>query len=298
MHGHTHHHHAHHHHAHHSLGIALLLTLGYALVGWWSGSLALLGDAGHMLTDALALGLAALAARLARLPPSPRHSYGFSRIEILAALLNTLFMLAVISLIAWEAWQRLQVPSPVQGPAVMLTALIGLAINGSVAWILIKGENTLNIRAALLHVMGDLLGSVAALIAGAVIWTTGWTPIDPLLALLICGLILYSTLNLLREALHIMMEGVPLHLDLAEVGTRMAQTEGILSIHDLHIWTLGSGRIALSAHIVIRQLTDWPAIQTRLEYLLHTHYGINHTTLQPEPGEFPLQHHRTGEEKI
>ena len=270
----------------HVLIIALLLTLGYAaveaVVGLWSGSLALLGDAGHMLTDATALGIAALAARLALQPPSPRHSYGLARIEVVAALVNALFMLGVIALIAWEAVARLQTPAPVQGLAVMITAAIGLLINGVVAWLLLHGDGSLNVRAALLHVMGDLLGSVAALAAGTVIWLTGWTPIDPLLALLICGLILYSTLHILREALHVMMEGVPLHLDLREVGQAMAGVAPVKAVHDLHIWTLGSGRVALSAHIVLDQLEHWEQVLTQLEHLLHERYDIDHVTLQPE----------------
>jgi cobalt-zinc-cadmium efflux system protein len=284
MHDHVHHHHAHPHR--HALGFALLLTLGYAAVeagvGLWSGSLALLGDAGHMVTDASALGIAALAARLALQPPSPRHSYGLGRIEVLAALLNALVMLGVVAFIAGEALERLQTPAPVQGVAVMVTAAIGLLINGSVAWVLTHGEATLNVRAALLHVMGDLLGSVAALAAGAVIWLTGWTPIDPLLALVICVLILYSTLNILREALHVMMEGVPLHMELADVGRAMAAVEQVRSVHDLHIWTLGSGRIALSAHVVLHRLSDWEQLLPQLERLLLERYGIDHVTLQPE----------------
>lgn len=283
MHDHTHHHHP---VRRHTLVFALLLTLGYAAVeagiGLWAGSLALLGDAGHMLTDATALGIAALAARIALHPPSVRHSYGLGRIEVMAALLNALFMLGVVGLIAWEALARLQTPAPVQGLAVMLTAAIGLAINGVVAWLLLHGEDSLNVRAALLHVMGDLLGSVAALIAGVVIWLTGWTPIDPLLALVICGLILYATLNLLREALHVMMEGVPLHLELPEVGQAMAGIAGVREVHDLHIWTLGSGRTALSAHLVLHRLGEWERIQAELEQLLFQRFGIDHVTLQPE----------------
>lgn len=283
---HDHHHHDHHHTHRDTLGLALLLTLGYAVVeavvGLWSGSLALLGDAGHMVTDASALGIAALAARLALQPPSPRHSYGLARIEVLAALVNALLMLVVVAFIAWEALERLQTPAPVQGVAVMVTAAVGLLINGSVAWVLTHGEATLNVRAALLHVMGDLLGSVAALAAGAVIWLTGWTPVDPLLALLICVLILYSTLNILREALHVMMEGVPLHMELEEVGRAMAAVAQIRSVHDLHIWTLGSGRIALSAHIVLHRLGDWELLLPQLERLLLDRFGIDHVTLQPE----------------
>lgn len=291
---HTHNHnHAHQHGSHHSLRGALLLTLGYAAVevvaGLWSGSLTLLGDAGHMLTDALSLGLAAAAAWLARRPPSKLHSYGLGRAEVIAALVNALFMLGVVTAIAVEAFQRLRDPQPVAGLAVMSVAGIGLLINVGVALILVRGEPTLNVRAALLHVLGDLLGSVAALVAGAVIYQTGWYPIDPILALVVCALLLYSTVNLLRESLHIVMEGVPLHLDLPAIGRDMAEVPGIASVHDLHIWTLTSGTIALSAHIVVDGLEHWQEILTRLNELLHDRYGIEHTTLQPETGTHPLK---------
>lgn len=288
------HHHHHHYHPHNSgkpqvLLFALLITLSYSAieagVGLWSGSLALLGDAGHMLTDSLALGLAALASHLSRRPPSTRHTYGLGRIEVIAALLNALLMLGVVISIGWEAFSRLQQPQPVHGTAVMVTALIGLLLNGAVAWLLSHGEDTLNTRAALLHVMGDLLGSVAAVVAGIVIFITGWTPIDPLLALLICGLILHSTFGILRESLHVMLEGVPLHLDLPSIGQAMAATSMVRSVHDLHIWSLGAGRIALSAHIMLDELEDWPMAQHALEHLLHEQFGIDHVTLQPEVAE-------------
>ncbi len=290
MHDHVHHHNrAHHDHGtlrSHALGLALFLTLGYAAVeagvGLWSGSLTLLGDAGHMLTDSVALGLAALAGRLAKRPPSTRHSYGLGRIEVIAALANALLMLVTVIAIGWEALLRLRSPAAVQGEAVMVTAIIGLLINVAVAFVLTHGEETLNVRAALLHVMGDLLGSVAAIVAGAVIWYSGWTPIDPLLALVICGLILYSTLNILRQGLHVMMEGVPLHLDLPDVGMAMARIPRVRSVHDLHIWALGSGSVALSAHVVLDHLADWTQVQPALSELLHDRFDIDHTTLQPE----------------
>lgn len=176
---------------------ALFFTLGFAVVeviaGYWSGSLALLSDAGHMVTDSTALGLAALAAVLARRPPSKHHTYGLVRLEILAALANSLAMLALIVFIAIEAIDRLSHPQPVMGGAVMLVAFIGLLVNLAVAWLLHHGGDSLNTRAALMHVMGDLLGSVAALVAGAVIWFTGYTPIDPILSLVVSALILFST---------------------------------------------------------------------------------------------------------
>lgn len=296
-HDHSHHDHAHHHHVHAASGarlrIALVLTLGFAVVevltGFWSGSLALLGDAGHMVTDALALGLAAFASWLAQRPPSHRHSYGLGRAEVIAALLNALLMLAVVTGIAIEAIARLQDPTPVKGGAVMAVAALGLLINILVAYILSRGEANLNVRAALLHVMGDVLGSVAALAAGAVIYFTGWMPIDPILALVVSVLILYSTVHLLRESLHVMMEGVPHHLELPDVGQAMARVDGVSSVHDLHIWTLSSGHIALSAHAVIRDMQDWDAVLLRLREQLEHDYAISHITVQPEVNEHVLQ---------
>jgi cobalt-zinc-cadmium efflux system protein len=278
------------HHPHGS-SLRLLLSLGLvlgfagveALAGWWSGSLALLGDAGHMVTDASALGLAALAAWIARAPPTARLSYGAGRVDVLAALFNGLFMLAIVAAILIAAVQRLHTPVAVQGGVVMGVAAIGLGINLLVAYILGHGEHTLNTQAALLHVMGDLLGSIAALLSGAVIAFTGWTPIDPLLSMLIGALILYSSLRLLREVVHVLMEGVPLHLSLPEIGRAMSQVEGVKSVHDLHIWTLDSGRVALSAHVLVDNLEEWELVWHRLAQLLDREYHIEHITVQPEP---------------
>lgn len=283
-----------HHHNHHTpssggntLWIGFALTLAFAIVeaigGWWAGSLALLGDAGHMVSDATALGLAALAARIVMLPPSARHSYGLGRAEVVAAIFNSLFMVAVVVGIAIAAVARLQTPRPVMGGTVIIVAMIGLVVNLTVAWVISKGESSLNARAALLHVLGDLLGSVAALTAGGVIYYTGWTPIDSLLSMFICVLILYSALGLLREALHIVMEGVPPYLDLAEVGKSMAGVKGVSSVHDLHIWTLSTGNVVLSAHIVIPSLADWDETLSALRTLISERFNIDHITLQPEP---------------
>lgn len=292
--GHAHdHHHAHDHSASRFLPLALVLTLGFAAVeamaGWWSGSLALLGDAGHMLTDAASLGLAALAARIALRPTSARHSYGLCRVEALAALANGLFMLVIVGGLVWHAVERLLEPRAVAGEAVILVALGGLVLNLAVAWLLTRGESDLNTRGALLHVMGDLLGSVAALVSGIVILGTGWTPIDPLLTMLICGLILFSTLSLLRQVLNTLLEGVPDGLSLPEVGRAMAAAEGVRSVHDLHIWSLDSRRAALSAHVVMDDAARWPAVLAALRALLADRFGIEHVTLQPElPPAQPL----------
>lgn len=269
-----------------------MLTLGFAFVeavaGWWTGSLALIADAGHMLTDSTALGLAALAALLARRPPSARHTYGLVRAEVLAALVNGLLMLGLITFIAIEAVERFHQPRDVHGEAVIVVASIGLLLNLLVAWRLSRGPRDLNTRAALLHVIGDLLGSVAAITAGAVILMTGWTPIDPLLSLLVAGLILFSAWRLLSEALHVLLEGVPQGIDLQEVGRNLAALDGVLSVHDLHIWTLSSGKIALSAHLTLKSLDDWPRILLQARTLLSKRHDIGHVTLQPEVEDNPV----------
>ncbi len=291
--GHSHGHHHHHTAQGRTLIVALLLTLSYAgveaLAGWWSGSLALLSDAAHMLTDSSALGLAAAAAWLAQRPPSMRHSYGLARAEVMAALVNSLLMLVLIGFIVHEAIDRFGTPREIKGQAVIGVAVIGLAINLVVAWVLSRGEHTLNSRAALLHVLGDALGSVAAISAGVVIVTTGWTPIDPLLSLLVALLILVSALRLLREVVHVLMEGVPLQIELDVVGRDLATLDGVHRVHDLHVWTLSSGSIALSAHLEVRELADWPRLLDAARQRMEARHGISHVTLQPEtPVAAPL----------
>lgn len=289
----SHDHHQHdsqHKHHHHGSGNALLwpvlLTLGFAIVeaagGWFTGSLALMGDAGHMFSDSAALGLAWLGMWMARKPPSVKHSYGLMRAEVMVALVNGLLMLAVVTVIAVEAIQRLHAPTQVQGAEVMLIAFLGLVVNLIVAWRLGHDQHNLNSRAALLHVIGDVLGSLAALAAGAVIYFTGWLPIDPILSLFISALILFSTLNLLREVLHVLMEGVPHHLDLGTVGRAMGEVAEVREVHDVHIWTLSSSVVALSAHVVLQDMEAWPRVLPALRELLHQRFAIDHVTLQPE----------------
>lgn len=269
--------------------MGLVLTLAFAAVeaavGWWANSLALLGDAGHMLTDAGALALAAVAAYLARRPATKNHSYGMGRLEVVAALINVLFMLAVVAGIVYHAVQRLSAPMSVHGPAVMVVAAIGLVLNLALLRILSQGHGDLNTRGAALHVLGDLMGSIAALTSGLVIWATGWTPIDPLLSLVICMLILIASIRVLGRALRVIMEGVPPHLDLEDIGLRLAKTDGVHSVHDLHIWNLSSNEVALSAHVVLSDMRSWPQVLSRLQETLAREYAIHHATLQPEPPE-------------
>lgn len=270
-----------------TLILATFLTLGFAGVeagvGLWAGSLALVADAGHMVNDAAALGLAAGASWLARRPPSLRHSYGLGRAEFIAALINSLGLLALVAWLTVSAVARLQAPQPVQGEAVSITAATGLAINLLVAWLLTRGEKNLNTRAALLHVLGDLLGSVAALLSGLVIFFTGWTPIDPLLTFAIGALILVSSLRLLREALHGLMEGAPFNLDPQAVGHALASVPGVASVHDLHIWAVKADEPLLTAHLVVRDIAQWENVMEASHALLAEQFEIHHATLQPEP---------------
>ena len=237
MNGHHHHHHGGHGHSHGAsaphrvLVIAIFIIFGFAIIeaigGWWANSLALLGDAGHMASDALALVIAAFAAWVSTKPPSKKHSYGLGRAEVVAAWFSSLLMVVISIAIIIEAVERIHTPEHVKGGIVIVIAFIGMLINLLVAWMLARGERTLNIRAALLHVMGDLLGSLAALVSGAVIYFTHWYPIDPILSILIGVLIMISSLHLLRESLLVLMEGVPGHINYEEVSECMSSIDGV-----------------------------------------------------------------------
>lgn len=272
------------------LGIAIGIILIYAAIeafsGWHAGSLALLGDAGHMVSDALALGIAAFATWIAKKPASKTHSYGMGRAEVVAAWISSMMMLIISLGIIVEAVDRIHSPIKVNSVTVMVIAFFGMIINLFIAALLSKSEKTLNIRAALLHVLSDLLGSFAALIAGAVIYFTGWFPIDPILSILIGILIVMSSFRLLRESLRILMEGVPTHINLETVSEKLSSVNGVLQIHDLHIWTLSSGSIALSAHVNIHEISGWENILKNLTQVLENNFHIHHITLQPEPDIF------------
>jgi len=266
--------------------IALVLTLGFSGVegaaAYFANSLALISDAGHMVTDAAALGLALLAQIISRRPPSAKHSFGFGRAEALAAFVNSLVMLALVAWIIYEAITRFYDPHKVDGFTVTVVAAIGLAMNLIVAWVLSRDKKSVNTRAALVHVMGDLLGSIAALIAGVVIQLTGWMPIDAILSILVSLLILKSTISILHESYHFLMEGVPLHIDYLAVGRDLRGIPGVLAVHDLHVWEMTPSFPALIGHIEIAQMQEWPAIMSRINTMLLDKHGIDHVTLQPE----------------
>lgn len=276
-----------------ALAWALGLTAAYALIecvgGWLANSLALISDAGHMGADAAALLIALLAARLAARPAGGRHSYGYARAEVIGAFVNGLTMLAIVVWIAVEAVSRVFRPLPVHGTAVMLIAAAGLLVNLGVLWLLARrgghaghAHADLNTRAAAVHVMGDLLGSVAAIAAGAVVQFTGWTLADPLLSVLVALLILRTTWRLLAESLDVLMESVPPGIDFAEVGKALAALDGVVSVHDLHVWRMDAERRALSAHLLLREERAWPRVLKAARDLLATRFGVDHVTLQPE----------------
>ena len=249
-----------------ALQTGLVLTAAFAVVeaigGWMAGSLALISDAGHMATDAAAFVVALIAQHVAQRPPTARASYGYARAEVLAAFVNALAMLALVVWIAVEAVTRLLAPVPVAGAVVMVVAGMGLVVNLFVAWMLSRAHGNLNARGALLHVLGDILGSVAALVAGAVIAYTGWTPIDPILSVVVSLLILRSTIALLRESVGVLMERVPAHLSYESVGRALAALPDVTDVHDLHVWNMTAGRAAVSAHMVLSdgdRKEAWPS---------------------------------------
>lgn len=280
---HTHHHQS---SSHRVLLIAILCTLGFAAIeavgGLWSGSLTLLGDAGHMASDAVTLAISTFAAWIALKPPSHKHSYGYGRAEVIAAWISSALMLIIALTIIVEAIRRMGHPLTIHGGSVMIIACFGLALNLSIAWALSRSERTLNIRTILLHIFSDILGTFAVLISGAVIYFTHWTMIDPILSIVMGGLIIFSSFRLLRESMTVLMEGVPHHLNFTQVLDTLTKEKGVKAVHDLHIWTLSSGKIALSAHIDIHDLTMWDEVLINLKTILHQQYAIDHVTLQPE----------------
>jgi cobalt-zinc-cadmium efflux system protein len=245
-------------------------------------SLALLADAGHMLADVGAIGLALFAARMARLPATPERTFGYLRMEILAALANGAVLFAIVVAIAFEAVSRLRHPTHVNAPVLLVIAAVGFAANLVAARILHHGhDHSLNQRAAFLHVVGDLLGSLAALVAGAIILATGWTPADPLLSLAISLLVLVSAWRLVRESVDVLLEAAPAHIPLAAVHDRLASVPGVSSVHDLHVWTVTSGIVAMSGHLVVRDpATNQRVLEAAQERM--TALGIQHVTVQME----------------
>jgi cobalt-zinc-cadmium efflux system protein len=252
-------------------------------VALWTGSLALLADAVHMFTDAGAILLSLGAIWVAERPATTTKTYGYYRVEILATLVNGVALCVLALGILWHAWGRLWAPPEVPGLPMVLAATLGLAVNlGSMRLLHTGASESLNVRGAYLEVLGDALSSGAVLVAGAVIALTGWRAADPLAGAAIGLLILPRTGALLWQAVNVLLEGVPPHLDVTEIGLALAEAPGVLRVHDLHVWTLTSGREAMSAHVVVDAGAASDRILQALHLLLHARFGIDHTTIQVE----------------
>jgi cobalt-zinc-cadmium efflux system protein len=268
-----------------ALAIVFVLITAFMVAevvgGLITGSLALIADAGHMLSDSFSLGLALFAVWIAARPPTPNRSYGYKRAEILAALFNGATLVAVSLWIFFEAYRRLQDPPEILGGPMLVIATLGLVVNVVGVLILMRsgGEN-LNVQGALRHVLADMAGSVGAIAASLVIIFTGWHYADPLISVLIGLLVLGSSWTLLRDSVGILLEEAPRGLDVNEVGKKMVGVEGVEEVHDLHVWTITSGFPALSAHVLVGREEDCHARRRDLEELLSREYGIEHTTLQ------------------
>jgi len=259
--------------------------------GILSGSLALLADAGHMFTDVAALGIAIIASHLAGREPSPKRTFGLIRAEVVGAFINGATLVVIVLFILWEAWTRLNRPVSVDGPLMLVIAVLGLACNLASTLILLdRRQTSLNLRGAFLHMLGDTLGSAGAIAAALVIWTTGWTPADPLVSVLIAGIILWSSLGLLRQTLNIIINATPENIDYTEVHRALMSFDHFTSVHHLHIWNLSDSFPILSAHITLeRACVDsghWHECLKNAQRMLRDDFGIEHTTLQLEPAEY------------
>ncbi len=305
-HGHDHHSHDHHGHDHHGHGhshahgaagtnktrmlIAAVLTGGFmvaeAVGGILTGSLALLADAGHMLTDSVSLAFAWYAFHLAERSATSRLTYGYDRLKTLVAYTNGLTIFAIAAWIVWEAWDRFRDPSPVLGGPMLMIALLGLAINVGAFLVLHGGSREdLNMRGALLHVIGDLLGSVAALVAAGVILATGWYPIDPILSVLVALLLFRSAWGLVRDAGHVLLEGTPPSMDRDRIARDIeANVAGVREVHHMHVWSLDGTRNMATLHACLVEETDSHAAIGAIKSRLSEHHGIGHATVEPEFG--------------
>jgi cobalt-zinc-cadmium efflux system protein len=268
-----------------ALAFALVLTASYTVVevvgGLFAGSLALLADAVHMLSDNVALALALVAAWLATKPATPERTYGYKRAEVLAALANGVMLVALAIWIFVEAGMRIRDPGDVLGGWMLAIALLGIVVNVAAGLVLSGARShSLNVEAAFRHVFADLLGSVGVAVAAVVILATGWVEADPLVSILIGVLVLVSTWSILRESTAILLESTPRGIDADALGQRLASAPGVVEVHDLHVWTITSGFTALSAHVLVSSGEDCHGRRRELERLLRDEFGIEHTTLQ------------------
>lgn len=267
------------------LAIALVLIVGFmvteVVVGVLAHSLALISDAGHMLTDAAALVLALVAIRLAARPAEGRYTYGLKRVEILSAQANGITLLLLAVWFVYESVRRLIEPPPVSGPLVLVTALVGIVVNIAAAWSISRANRTsLNVEGAFQHILNDLYAFIGTAIAGAVVWLTGFARADAIAALLVAVLMARAGWGLVREAGRIFLEAAPAEADPAVIGPRIAAMNNVVEVHDLHVWQITSGELSLSAHVLVSDQVDCHAARGDIENLLHTEYHLDHTTLQ------------------
>jgi cobalt-zinc-cadmium efflux system protein len=269
------------------LALTALYMVAEAFGGWFTGSLALLADAGHMLTDVAALALALMAVWFGARPATPRKTFGYHRLEILAALVNGVALVVMALLIFYQAYERWHDPRPVESNLMIVVAVGGLLVNLACAWLL-HGDHhdDLNLHGAWLHIMGDALGSVGAIIAGVLMSAYGWYRADALFSAGIALLIVWSSWHLIRESTNVLLEGTPAHINLASVEEAIRTTAGVEGVHDLHVWTITSGRDALSAHVVHAHTVVQPELLKELRVKLHDRFGVDHLTLQMETEDF------------
>ena len=283
--------HAHHHHppspesTSRAFVIGISLNLIYVLVeawyGWKTGSLALLADAGHNFSDVIGLVLAWAGAAAARLRPDERHTYGWKRASILAAFFNALLLLMAMGALTWEALQRLTVPAPVPGMTLIWVAGVGIVVNTATALLFLRGrEHDLNIQGAFLHMAADALVSLGVVVAGVLVLVFGWQWLDPLLSLAIAVVIVVGTWGLFRQSLHLLFDGVPEQIDLAEVRGALEALPGVERVHDLHVWAMGSTEIALTAHLIRPEGPPEDDFYQQASALLNARFHIDHITLQ------------------
>lgn len=264
-----------------SFGLIFAFMLVEAIGGFISGSLALLADAGHMLTDAAALGLAYVAFRLGRRAADSRRTFGYARFEVIAGLVNALTLFAIVGWIVYEAIGRLMQPQPVLAGTMFIVAVLGMVVNLFVLWFLTRGDaEHVNIQGAVLHVMGDLLGSVGAIVAALVIWSTGWTPIDPILSVFVSLLILRSAWGLMKKTMHILLEGAPANAEADKIAEHLKKTvAGVRNVHHVHVWSITSGRVLATLQLQPIPGTDLAAAVHQAEHELAEHFGIEHSTI-------------------
>ena len=273
------------------IGLNVSFVIVEAFYGWQAGSLALLADAGHNLSDVGGLLLAWAAFGAARLKPDSRHTYGWRRGSILASFANAVILLIAMGSLIWEAIQRLQVPSPVQATTVMMVAGIGVLINGLTAWLFFAGsKDDLNLRGAFLHMAADALISLGVVVAGALYLWQEWSWIDPVVSLLIALVIVIGTWSLFRQSLHLLFDGVPDDIDLQAVRQCLLELPGVVAVHDLHVWAMGTAENALTAHLVIdKSPVDHDALLLQANDQLHARFEIRHLSLQCESTDYAMQ---------